>query len=248
MHEILIQYGTFTLTTFDAFLVLALIFGTIFLVRYVQFKNMSLRFFVNNLFWFVLVALIGGRLVYLAEHFSVYWGNLLSIVYLWDMGYSPLGVFYAVILLLLWSVRRDHEDFWAWLDVFALTGLVGLFFIHLGRFFDGADYGMPTDLPWGIAFDNFNIPYQTAIHPTQLYSALATFLIFNMTMWSAKRTHLTGMVGTMVIMLYSLCAFGIDFLHGEPSMFAKISFGAIAALAFIFHIHCSHKKLLKPAP
>ncbi len=248
MHEVLFQYGTFTLTTFDAFFVLALILGTIFLVRYAIFKNMSLRFFVNNLFWFVLGALAGGRIIYLAEHFSKYWNHLFSILYLWDMGYSPFGIFYALIFLLFWLARRDHEDFWAWLDAFALTGLVGLFFIHLGRFFDGTDYGMPTDLPWGIAYDNFNIPFQTAIHPTQLYSALSTFLVFNVAMWTAKRTHLAGVAGTLVVMLYSLCALGIDFFHGEPSMLSKISFGAIAAIAFIFHIHCSHKKLIKPTP
>ena len=248
MHEILLQYGTFTLTTFDALLVLALLMGTIFLVRFIQFKKMSLRFFVNRLFWFVPIALVGGRIMYLAEHFSAYSGNLLSTIYVWDMGFSPLGIFYATIILLAILAHRDHEDFWGWIDVFAMTGLVGLFFIHLGHFFDGSAYGTPTDLPWGIAFSNFNIPFQTPIHPTQLYSALATFAVFNISMIIAKRTHLTGLAGSLGIMLYSLCALGIDFLHGEPSMVSKVSFGAIAALAFVAYIHCSHKKLIQPAP
>lgn len=247
MHEILFQYGTFTLTTFDALLVVAMIFGTVFLVRFIQFKKMSLRFLVNNLFWFVLAALGGGRLIYLAEHFQTYWMSPLSAFYLWDLGYSPFGIFYATGLLLIWLAKRDHEDFWAWADAFVLTGLVGLFFVNIGRFFDGSAYGKPTDLPWGIAFDNFNIPFQTPIHPTQLYSALASFVVFNVAMWSAKKTHLTGMAGTLGVMLYSLCALAIDFFHGEPSMVAKISFGALAALGFVFHIHCSHKKLLKAA-
>lgn len=246
MYEILLQYGAFTLTTFDALLVLALIMGTIFLVRFIQFKKMSLRFFVNRLFWFVPVALVGGRIMYLAEHFYAYADSPLSMLYVWDMGFSPLGIFFAAILLLALLTHRDHEDFWAWLDVFALTGLVGLFFIHIGQFFDGSAYGTPTDLPWGIAFNNFNIPFQTPIHPTQLYSALATFVIFNGSMVMAKRTHLTGLAGSLGIMLYSLCALGIDFLHGEPSMVSKISFGIITALAFVAYIHCSHKKLVQP--
>jgi prolipoprotein diacylglyceryltransferase len=248
MHEILLQYGTFALTTFDALLVLAFVLATVFLVRFVQFKKMSLRFFVNRLYWFLPIALAGGRILYLAEHFYAYSANPLSVFYVWDMGFSPLGVFEASILLLVALTRRDHEDFWGWLDVFALTGLVGLFFIHLGHFFDGSAYGTPTDLPWGIAFNNFNIPFQTPIHPTQLYSALATFAVFNVSMVMAKRTHLTGLAGSMGIMLYSICALGIDFLHGEPSMVSKVSFGVIAALAFVAYIHCSHKKLVQPTP
>jgi phosphatidylglycerol:prolipoprotein diacylglycerol transferase len=248
MHEILIQYGTFTLTTFHAFMVLALILPTILMVRYLQFKNMSLRFIVNRLFWFVPAALAGGRLIHIAMHMPAYADSPLSILFLWDMGFGALGMFYATLMALFWLTRIDHEDFWAWLDAFVLAGLVGLFLIHIGHFFDGTAYGMPTDLPWGIAFNNFNIPFQTAIHPTQLYSALVSFFVFGGSMMIAKKTHLTGLAGSLGIMLYSLCALGIDFLHGEPSMVSKISFGLIAAAAFVAHIHCSHKKLIQPAP
>jgi phosphatidylglycerol---prolipoprotein diacylglyceryl transferase len=247
MYEVLLQYGSFTLTTLNVFLVIAFVVGMVFLVRFIQFKKMALRFLVNHLLWFVLAALVSGRLVYLIEHFRFYWDNPLTIFYVWDMGFSAFGMFYAVIGLIWHLARKEHEDFWAWIDALALSGMVALFFAHIGAFFNGSDYGRPTDLPWGISFDNFNIPFLTPIHPTQLYSALVVFAILNLSMWSAKRTHLTGMVGTMAIMLYSLAQFGIDFLHGEPSLYVKVSHGVIASLAFIFHIHCSHKKLLSTA-
>ena len=244
MFEVLFQYGPFTLTTFNVFLVLAVLLGAFFLMRFIAFKKMSLRFVTNNLLWFILAALLGGRLFYLIEHFSAYRGNALSMLYVWDLGFSALGIFYATFVLLFVLARRDHEDFWAWADAIALTGLLSLALIHIGHFFDGSFYGKPTDLPWGMSFENFKIPYITPIHPTQLYSALAAFVVFNFCMWSSKRTHLTGVVGSMAIMLYSLCALGIDFLHGEPSSFVKINFGLIAAAAFVFYIHTTHKKLI----
>lgn len=244
MHEILFQYGSITLTTFNALLVVGFLLGSVFMVRYAQFKKLSLRFLVNHLFWFVPAALFGGRLAYLAEHFDFYSHSPLSMLYVWDGGYSAFGVFYMTVGLLAYFCHRDHEDFWSWLDAFVLAGLVGLFFIHLGHFFGGTEYGKPTDVPWGIAFDTFNIPFLTPIHPVQLYSALATFAVFNAGMLRAKRTHLAGVAGTLALMLYSLSAFGIDFFHGEPSMVVKISHGVIASLGFIFHIHCTHRKLL----
>ncbi len=243
MYEILFQYGPFTLSTFTVLLALAFIAGMVFLIRFIQFKKMKLGFFVNHFIWLVILPLLGGRLLYAVEHFSVIRENPLSFFYIWDLGFSPFGIFYTALITLYLLSRREQEDFWAWLDALVLTGLSGLFFVHLGHFFKGTHYGKPTDLPWGISFDTFNIPYTTPIHPTQLYSALATFIVFSLAMTYVKRTYLNGVAGTVAVMLYSLSAFGIDFLHGIPSAYAKISYLLIAALAFIFYIHCSHKKL-----
>jgi len=247
MYEILFQYGPFTLSTFTVLLAVAFMAGMVFLVRFIQFKKLKLGFFVEHFVALIFFPLIGGRLLYAVEHFSAIKENPLSFFYIWDLGFSAFGIFYTAIAVLYWLSRRDHEDFWAWLDTMVLTGLAGLFFIHLGHFFKGSHYGKPTDLPWGISFDAFNIPYTTPIHPVQLYSALATFIVFSLAMTYVKRTHLSGVVGTFAIMLYSLSAFGIDFLHGIPSSYAKISFLVIAALAFIFYIHCSHKKMFSSA-
>jgi len=245
MYEILFQYGPFTLSTFTVFLAVAFIAGMIFLIRFIQFKKLKLRFFVNHFISLTLFPLIGGRLLYTVEHFSAIKESPLSFFYVWDLGFSAFGIFYTAILTLYLLSRQDHEDFWAWLDVMVLTGLTGMFFVHLGHFFKGTNYGKPTELPWGISFDAFNIPYTTAIHPAQLYSALLTFIVFGLAMTYVKRTYLSGVVGTVAIMLYSLSAFGIDFLHGLPSAYAKISYLVVAALAFIFYIHCSHKKMFE---
>jgi len=200
MYEILFQYGSITLTTFNALLVDGFLMGSIFMVRFAQFKKLSLRFLVNHFYWLVPATLVGGRLAYLAEHYEFYLHSPLSMLYVWDGGFSGFGVAAVSLALLIYLSRKDHEDFWSWLDAFVLAGLVGLFFIHLGHFFGGTDYGKPTDVPWGIAFDTFNIPFLTPIHPTQLYSALATFAVLNLSMWTAKRTHLVGVASTLAIM------------------------------------------------
>ena len=244
MYEILFQYGPVTVSTFNLLLALAFVSGSVFLVRFINLKKLKLSFFVNNFIYFLLIPLAGGRLIYLFEHIPIFKRNPLQILFVWDMGFSPFGIFYSAILILYLISRREHEDFWAWADAFVLASLVGLFFINIGHFFNGTNYGMPTELPWGISFDTFNIPYLNPIHPAQIYSALVIFVIFSFSMRYVKRTHLPGIVGTLSVMLYSLSAFGIDFLHGLPSTYAKISYLVIAALAFIFYILCSHKKLL----
>ena len=243
MYEILFHYGLFTITTFSVSILIAFIVGIIFLIRFVKLKKIKLSFFVNNFIYFIIFPLIGGRLFYIIEHFSVFQKNILYAFAIWDFGFSPYGICYSAILTLFIFSKKKREDFWGWLDAFVLSGLTGLFFIHIGHFFDGTQYGLPTDLPWGITFDTFNIPFITPIHPTQLYAALATFIVLGISMKIVKRTHLTGIAGTLAAMLYSISAFGINFLHGSPSTYSKINYLLIAAIAFIFYIHCSHKKL-----
>ena len=245
MYEILFQYGPVTISTFNLLLALAFVVGMVFLVRYIQFKKLKLGFLVNNFAYFLVLPLIGGRLLYVFENLSMLKQNPLSPFTIWDLNFSPFGIFYTAIITLYFLCRHEHEDFWGWLDAFVLTGMIGLFFIHLGHFFNGTHYGKPTELPWGISFDTFNIPFITPIHPVQIYSVMITFIIFSLSMSYVKRIHLSGIVGAFAIMLYSLSAFGIDFLHGLPSAYGKISYLIVAALAFIFYIHCTHKKMFE---
>jgi len=243
MYEILIQYGPLTITTFNVLLAIAFIVSTIILVRYTQLKKMKLSFFVNNFIYFIIFPLLGGRIFYIFEHFSAFMRIPLQILEIWDMRFSAFGIFYGAVITLYILARRENEDFWGWLDAFILSGLVGLVFIHIGHFFNGTNYGKPTDLPWGIAFDTYNIPFINPIHPAQIYSALASFIIFGVVMGIVKRTHLAGLAGNLAIILYSVSAFGIDFLHGSPSSYAKINYLIVASIAVIFYIHCSYKKL-----
>lgn len=244
MHETLFQYGPLILKTFNLFLATAFLISSVFLVRFIRLKKMNLSFFVNHLIAFLIIPLIGGRLFYIFEHLSAFKQKPWQILFIWDFGFSAFGLFASALFALYLFSRQEQEDFWGWLDAFTLSGLTGLFLLHIGSFLSGAHYGVPTDLPWGISFDTFNIPFTTPIHPTQIYSAILTFFILGISMRYVKRTHLTGVVGTLAIMLYSLSAFAIDFLHGAPSMYEKIGHLTLASLAFIFYINCSHKKLL----
>ncbi len=244
MYEILFQYGPLTVATFNLLLAAGFVVSMIFLARFIQLKKLKLSFFVNHFATFLIAPLIGGRLLYIFEHFSVIRQDPLQAIAVWDMKLSAFGFLYTFLGALYYFTRKDGEDFWGWFDAFVLTGLVGLIFIHIGHFFNGTHYGVPTTLPWGIAFDTFTIQFIKPIHPVQIYSAIISFAILGILMRIVKRTHLTGVAGSIGVMLYSLTAFGIDFLHGVPSSYAKGTFLILSATGFIAYIQTSHKKQL----
>ncbi|MBN1258971.1 prolipoprotein diacylglyceryl transferase [Candidatus Peregrinibacteria bacterium] len=248
MLEILFQYGPVTVRTFNILLATGFLAGGFFLLKFVSRRKMSASFLAHFYPHFLLAALLGGRLAYIFSHLSSFASNPFSVLFIWDMGFSFFGCLYGLLIVLFFIARQAKEDFWAWLDAFMLTLLLILIFTHIGQFFGGIAYGKPTELPWGIAFDAHNIPFTTPLHPTTLYSALAALAVFHISLRYSKRTHLSGMAGSLALMLYSLASLGIDFFHGAPSLYAKISFGILAALAFVSFIHCSYKTHYLPPP
>ena len=241
MFEILFQNSIITVHTLNILLALGFLFTGIFLIRYVNLHKMNFAFVTEYFAHVIVASLLGGRLVYFLSNLQEFQGHWISTLYIWDLNFSYFGMIGGALLAIFFAARRNKEDFWAWLDVFLVSSLAMLIFVHLGYFFAGKDYGLPTDLPWGITFDVRHIPFVIPIHPTQLYAAAVTLFLLGYSVKSSKRIHLSGVVGTKALMIYSLAMLGIDFLHGSPSVYIKIAYGIFAALAFIGYIHCSHK-------
>ncbi len=241
MLEILFQNSLVTVRTLNILLALGFLFTGTFVIRYVNKHKMNLAFVTEYLAHVIVAALLGGRLVYVISNLSEFKHNFLSVIYIWDLKFSFFGMLAAAIATLYFAARKNKEDFWAWFDTFFLSSLGMLIFVHIGYFFAGKNYGLPTSLPWGISFEATNIPFVSPIHPTQLYAALLTAILLAYSVKQSKRIHLSGVVGARALMIYSLGMLGIDFLHGSPSIYVKISYGVLAALAFVGYIHCTHK-------
>lgn len=243
MHEILFQNSVVTIKTLNILLAVGFVFAGIFSIRYVEKHKMSLMFLTRTIIPLIVSGLFFGRLFYALENYSLIKANPQALLYVWDLKFSFFGMLLGGLLALFVLARRAKEDFWAWADVIALSSISILIFVHLGYFFSGQNYGSPTTLPWGVTFDASHIPYLSPLHPIQLYAFLICIFLLAYSVGRSKRIHLSGVVGTRAIMIYSLSMFAIDFLRGDPSLFyyKKIAYGLLAALSFIASIHCSHK-------
>lgn len=241
MLEILFQNSLITVRTLNILLALGFLFTGTFLIRYVNKHKMNLAFVTQYFIHVIVATILVGRIVYVLSNLSEFQHDYVSVLYMWDLKFSFFGMLAGSILTLFLTARRNKEDFWAWFDAFFLSSLAMLIFVHIGYFFAGKEYGLPTSLPWGISFEVNHIPFVSPIHPTQLYAALLTVLLLAYSVKQSKRIHLSGVVGTRALMVYSLGMLAIDFFHGSPSMYVKIAYGVTAALAFIGYIQCSHK-------
>jgi len=178
MYPELFHIGGFTMNSFG--LMMALAFISAGFVAHWQFKQRGVRpdFIYGLLIAAVVGGLLGAKIHYLILHPDEWPGNLLS-----GGGLVWFGGLFGAILGVVIVTRLSKERLAAVMDAGAIAVSVGYAVGRMGCFLRGDDYGVPTDLPWGIAFPNGLPPTTERVHPTQLYEIAGSLVIFALLAW-----------------------------------------------------------------
>jgi phosphatidylglycerol---prolipoprotein diacylglyceryl transferase len=179
MYPELFHIGWFTMNSFG--LMMALAFISAGFIAHWQFKKRGVRpdFIYGLLIAAVIGGLLGAKIHYLILHPSEWPGNLLSGGGLVWFG----GLFGAIIGVVIVTVFFSKERLTRVMDAGAMAVSVGYAVGRMGCFLRGDDYGVPTNLPWGIAFPKGLPPTTVRVHPTQLYEIAASLVIFALLAW-----------------------------------------------------------------
>jgi phosphatidylglycerol---prolipoprotein diacylglyceryl transferase len=132
--------------------------------------------------WLLVLAIAGGRLLFVLTHWSEYAADPLAILRLWEGGLILYGGYIAAITGGILFVRRLGIPVWRVGDAAAPSMALGVAIGRIGCFMNGCCYGLPTTLPWGVHFPpetaaSYTFP-GSALHPSQLYLSGASFLLF----------------------------------------------------------------------
>jgi phosphatidylglycerol---prolipoprotein diacylglyceryl transferase len=178
MYPELFHVGGFTMNSFGVMMALAFIAAGF--VAHWQFKKRGVKpdFIYGLLIAAIVGGLFGAKIHYLILHPEQWPGNLLSGEGLVWFG-GLFGAILAVVIVTLLSRQRLA----AIMDAGAIAVSVGYAFGRMGCFLRGDDYGIPTDLPWGMAFPKGLPPTTVHVHPTQLYEIAGTLVIFALLLW-----------------------------------------------------------------
>ena len=102
---------------------------------------------------------------------------------------------------------------------------------RIGCFLVGDDYGLPSTLPWAVAFPEGLPPTTVPVHPTQLYEAIPLFALAVV----FTRLRAAGMPDRQLFGLYLASAgalrFAIEFLRVNERVLLGLSVAHLAALA-----------------
>jgi len=157
------------------------------------------------------LSVIGGKAYELIDNWFYYRHNPGKILSLAGHGFSG-GIIMVFLGLSLW-LWLSKRPLLVYLDIFALYLPVAIAIGRVGCLItaDG-DYGIPTDLPWGMTFKHGYFPTSVPVHPTPLYEIIAMALLFILLHYYIQKLA-PGWVLAIYLMLYSVQRFLAEFIR-----------------------------------
>ncbi len=239
------QFGPATIWLRLMFLLVAVWMSTEFFFRLSTSAGLGLQSVKDDGKWHLLAFLLCGRLLAVVGNYESYVRDLLRIFIFWDGGFSFLGGAIGVGLVLFWSTRNQRTTFLQWLDVLFPATTFGLAFDWFGMFLSAQAYGKPTNVPWGVVMDTFNVRYTVPIHPVQLYYAIFYLTLTFVLLLIRKHSKRAGAETLCGIIAATSAVFLFEFFRGDFSIpvfavltdfvFLACLFGSLGVLAVVEH-------------
>lgn len=233
MHPILFRIGGFHVSTYGVVVAVAVLAGGWLFGRGLEERGLERDAAWTVLMYALVGAFVGAKLYYVALH-----GDLSALFS--RAGLVWYGGLIGGLLAGAWAARRHGLPLGSVADGAAPALALGHGIGHIGCFFSGDSYGLPSTLPWAVAFPR-GMPPSTAgnlrrvfgvevpaaipddrlltVHPTMLYSAVALVAIFG-TLWLLRRADRpAGWLFGAYLLLAGVERFAVEFLRAKDDRF-----------------------------
>ncbi len=220
MHPHLISIGPLTLHTYGLFVAIGFIAGLSLALRQDKKEGLEREAILDLGFYILTAAIIGSRIFYVAVNYSYYLENPVEALKIWRGGLIFYGGFIPAFAVMAYYLKKHQLPLWKVTDVFAPSLALGQSLGRIGCFFAGCCYGKVCDLPWAVTFTDPKslAPTGIPLHPTQLYEALVTFMIFLVLLWMGKDKKFDGQVAGVYVFLYSISRIATEQFRGDPKI------------------------------
>jgi len=170
--------GTLAPRWYGLLFALGFVFGYFVMLRIFRKEGIPIKVLDQLATYMIIATIIGARLGHVLFYEPAeYLRNPIEILQVWKGGLASHGAAVAIILALFIFSKRNKKPFiWIFDRIAIVVALAGAF-IRTGNLMNSEIYGVETDLPWGFVFANTD-PSLVPKHPTQIYEAVAYFLIF----------------------------------------------------------------------
>jgi phosphatidylglycerol:prolipoprotein diacylglycerol transferase len=220
----LVSFGPFHLRTFGLTLALSFLVGTWISLQEARRRGIDETRLVNLVLVILVASIVGARAFYVWTHPAETAGDPLAFFRLWEGGLTLIGGFVAGTAAGFAYMRRAGLPLGATADTVTPAVALGVGITRVGCFLNGCCFGVPCDLPWGVHFPP-GAPSEAvypgaALHPSQLYNALAFFALFALLLWLRPRLKGDGQLWWLFVILFALVRFPIDATrHYEASAY-----------------------------
>jgi len=235
MRPILFHIGELAIPSFWAMAFLGFFVGLLVVRRGVVERGYDIRVAYDLVLWAYIGGWVGARLFVIPSGWNYFVDDPIGFLFSSSGWVWYGGVVGGSVAVLLWAWSAQIPLAVA-ADIMAPALAIGLAVGRMGCQLAGdGDYGVPTELPWGMSYPNGVVPTTERVHPTPLYEIAAYLAIF-VVLWRQRGRGLPPghLIGQYLV--YSGAArFAIEFLRRNPAWLGGLTTAqwfAIASMAF----------------
>jgi len=262
MYPVFLHIGSFELASYGVMMALAYAVASWYLYRRLPLIRLDKDTFFNIIFIAFVSALVGAKLLYLIvswpEMGDSFAQRLYNAVRDFRYGFVFFGGAVTAICTLVLYLKRKKLPILKIADFYLVALPLGHAIGRIGCFLAGCCHGKPTDLPWGVTFNNphalINPQYLgIPLHPTQLYEVLLNLVLFFILQHFYKKPHRDGTILVMYLIGYACLRFFIEFFRGDfrggfflgmsPSQLIALGTAAVASVVlYLLRKDISHAR------
>ncbi|MBU6374724.1 MAG: prolipoprotein diacylglyceryl transferase [Bdellovibrionales bacterium] len=251
MFPLLFQIGPFPVHTYGLMIAIGFFVSVSMIRRLSQQSGLDPQKMADFAFWFLLVGFIGARSLFVITRWSDFAADPLAIFKIWEGGLVFFGGPLLAVPFGIWMVHRSKISGWKGIDIFLPPIAIAHAFGRLGCLAAGCCYGRPTDLPWAVRLNSELVDKAhrgVALHPVQLYEAVALTLLFAGLLWLFPRKKFDGQVGLSYLLAYPIVRSIIEEFRGDSvrgfvidgflstSQFISLVIFLVALIALIWRV------------
>lgn len=243
MFPKLLSFGDFYLPAYGALVALGVLIGLKVSGVLARRRGMDVEVVSNLVVVCALAGLGGAKLAMIIFDWDTHYrenpGDIFSFSTLQAAGVFQGGLALAIPLA-WWYMRKHGLPFLKTADLLAPGIAIGHGIGRLGCFAAGCCWGARCDRPWAVTFRSEDaaaltgVPLGIPLHPTQLYEALAEFVIFGL-LWQRSRWKLgDGAQIGFYLVAYSILRFGVEFVRSHAqNLILGLSLTQWMSLSFV---------------
>jgi len=236
---------------------LVIAFYTTYFILYKDLKRLKYKDALASdlIFWAALGGVIGSKIYHLLENLDQVFDDPIGMIFS-GSGLVFLGGLLGGTISVSVILHKNKLPWLIFADIVAPLLILGYGIGRIGCFLVGDDYGIPTNLPWGLSFPNGLPPSTTRVfemyfpwidisnyntgllkvHPTQLYESIICISLFFFLYKSRKKVKIVGSLFFTYLILAGIERFFIEFIRTNEKYFLGIFSGAQIISFFMISI------------
>lgn len=250
----LFEIGPFTVYSYGLMLGIAFIVASYLLSKELERRKIGANVATEITLYAIIFGIIGAKLFSILENWDAFTRDPLGEIFS-PGGLTFYGGFLIAMAAIAWYLRKKKIPFLYMGDAIAPSLAIAYGIGRIGCHLAGdGDYGIPTDLPWGVNYENGTVPpsyaFQgseiaqnypngivpdnTPLHPTPVYEFLVALLIFSaLYYFNRKKSWPDGKVFMLYMVFTGAARFLVEIIRLNPDFLFGLSEAQVIAIALV---------------